>query len=975
MRNDYGLQFKTFVPNLVELLEDADGMVRDVARNSVIELFKDATGPAKSDLKRQLKLVNVRPAIVSAIMSHLGASGHVEAEYPEESSLAVPSRNERPIFGKSMTTPQLAERPVTPLPERSEHVEPMIMDTQRELEDTFREMYPFFEGKESEQNWLKREQSCTKIRRLNAGNSPSEFSEMWIASIKGLLDGILKAVNSLRTSLSKEGCALLQEVAKTTGSGLDSMVEILLQNLVKLCGGTKKIASAAGDATIDIIISNVSYSKRILEHIYLACQDKNVQPRTYAAGWLRTLLKKEAHHKNHVEHSGGLDLIEKCIKKGLADANPGVREKMRGTFWIFAQMWPARSDALQVTLDAVQLKLLQNDPNNPNSPKKAEAVVRPGLGFSKSTTGPAKPSVRDTMLAQKKALAAAAAVQKTQTTLPLRPGSAMSSFSPLKTSGSSNSISSHASSTTTSRSRPEPSSSVAHGGLSVAPMRPAKRPNAPPRPATAGPYDVRPRPTATHTATTVAPAATPSAAASRMKPRTPATSTTAVKPSPKRAPFPAPFPRPNTAQSSHASQSSSTSPSREKPHFARESRAESPHPSPPRTIPQPSPKWHPHQSPRLNPYNSPGLASPQSSKMKAPASFRLSSPARSPTRNDEEFTMVIPNLSKLSADPPHLATSPIIKEARQSTPAKTLQIFEDPFSATTAKFDGATERPANKSPVLGEVELNGDSPMLARKASEPVEATKPSNLSPQKIKQNQTMLDSGIKRLNAQSLGVHEFRGLQKLIKNSDHTLWSDNRFDILLVALYNHFEAPLKHLTPEKAQDVKAQLLTTVKIMLKKNREAVGARASKGIDSLLVARAQHEARAHIVPGYELLAKELIQIGDSSTLADTIITRLHAQEPSHEGNRTLTMGLQTLSKMLDTTPFDPTSKQVEQMSILGMECIRSLDSGVRKSAMEFCCLSLHSRIGDDAFWRLMNGCDEDLKKLMTYYLKMKSTRQ
>lgn len=40
MHEEYGLQFRSFVPNLMELLEDADGMVRDCARNTVIELFK-----------------------------------------------------------------------------------------------------------------------------------------------------------------------------------------------------------------------------------------------------------------------------------------------------------------------------------------------------------------------------------------------------------------------------------------------------------------------------------------------------------------------------------------------------------------------------------------------------------------------------------------------------------------------------------------------------------------------------------------------------------------------------------------------------------------------------------------------------------------------------------------------------------------------------------------------------------------------
>jgi CLIP-associating protein 1/2 len=260
---------------------------------------------------------------------------------PETAASQAP----RTTFADSVSS-HTSARPATPvLEQKIEQVEPAYVNTYRELEDIFRDMHVFFEGKESEQNWLKREQSCTKLRKLNAGNAPADFHDTWLVGIKGLLDGILKAVNSLRTSLSKEGCSVVQEIARTAGPGLDPMVEILLQNLIKLCGGTKKIASQAGDTTVDVIISKVSYNIRIMQHIWLACQDKNVQPRTYAAGWLKTLLKKESHHKNHVEHTGGLELIEKCIKKGLADANPGVREKMRGTYWAFAQIWPMRADA------------------------------------------------------------------------------------------------------------------------------------------------------------------------------------------------------------------------------------------------------------------------------------------------------------------------------------------------------------------------------------------------------------------------------------------------------------------------------------------------------------------------------------------------------------------------------------------------------------------------------------------------------
>ena len=40
MHQENALQFRSFVPTLMELLEDADGMVRDSARNTVIELFQ-----------------------------------------------------------------------------------------------------------------------------------------------------------------------------------------------------------------------------------------------------------------------------------------------------------------------------------------------------------------------------------------------------------------------------------------------------------------------------------------------------------------------------------------------------------------------------------------------------------------------------------------------------------------------------------------------------------------------------------------------------------------------------------------------------------------------------------------------------------------------------------------------------------------------------------------------------------------------
>ena len=40
MHQEQGLPFRGYVPILMDLLEDADGMVRDAAKHTVIELFR-----------------------------------------------------------------------------------------------------------------------------------------------------------------------------------------------------------------------------------------------------------------------------------------------------------------------------------------------------------------------------------------------------------------------------------------------------------------------------------------------------------------------------------------------------------------------------------------------------------------------------------------------------------------------------------------------------------------------------------------------------------------------------------------------------------------------------------------------------------------------------------------------------------------------------------------------------------------------
>ncbi|KAF4451177.1 STU1 [Fusarium albosuccineum] len=926
MHKEQGLPFRAYVPVLMELLEDADGMVRDAAKNTVIELFRSAPNAAKSDLKRQLKNFKVRPAIEQAIVKELAPTS-ARPETPLE--VAPPAR---PALAASVSSVS-GDRPITPaIDTKPETLEPLYVNTNRELDDIFKEMAWSFEGKETEQNWLKREDYMTRLRRLNVGNAATDFPDTFLAGLRGMLDGIIKSVTSLRTSLCKEGCGLVQEIANTFGPAMDPMVELLMQTFVKLSAGTKKISSQLANVTVDTILSRVSYTPRLMQHIWNACQDKNVAPRTYVTGWLKTILKKEAQHKNHVEHTGGVDLIEKCIKKGLGDANPAVREKMRSTFWTFWGVWPARADAIMADLDTTAQKLLNKDPGNPNSPKKGEPVARPGLGLSKSTMGTSKPSLREAMMAQRKANLAAK-------NLPARPGSAMAHLSPVKTTSTTSSKPSG------TRSRPDA------GGMSGAPMRPTRRrPEMVARPATAGPYSVRDME-----------AGSPESIKSKTVTPKPRDTT------PKRT-----GQRTRPGHASHASESSLPSPTTARSAI------------------------RPAASPRVSP-----------TKLKQSQSAVL--PSSSPSRANEDFTLVVPSMADLKpapqpqgvpappqeaperlstpvpepvpapaveaaaepvveAPPTPVLEEPMLVDPMPGTPASTLKVYEDPFTD-----DQATPKPTFNVPVLEDKPVNADAANLPNANAEaPVTHDVDS---PERTRQHSRLLDSGITRIRARTLDVHGFRKLQSLLRDSKG-IFTDDKFEALLIGLFQYLEDPLPGVNPEKAQDIKAQILATIRLLLRKERDNFQPHVSRGLESLLETRSAYDIRAHIVSGVEVLADELVTIGDGSEIVVVLTKRLQGYDgAAAEGNRILSTGLHVLRTMLDKRPnFVPTDTELGQLAALTSRCLSSADSGVRMDAVQLC-VALHARVGEETFWNALKDVQDDPKSLITYYIVKRQREQ
>lgn len=245
---------------------------------------------------------------------------------------------QRALEGEAEPPLRLMENKFTP------YVTPLVVKSAQDVEDIFRRIAPSFEGRETEQNWRNREKNVRLLRELVMGNAPLFHSQTFFPALKAQLDGIFKAVFSLRTTLCTNGCYLFIDLAYWYGPEMDGMVEIVVQNMLRVCIVSKKLTADNGNKAIDTIMEKALYKERLVQHIHGALTDKNPQLRAFAAGWLRTIVSRHTTDKAAIEHGNGLGLIAGCFKLGLKDANPNVREKMRLTCRDFLKVWPDRTD-------------------------------------------------------------------------------------------------------------------------------------------------------------------------------------------------------------------------------------------------------------------------------------------------------------------------------------------------------------------------------------------------------------------------------------------------------------------------------------------------------------------------------------------------------------------------------------------------------------------------------------------------------
>ena len=144
------------------------------------------------------------------------------------------------------------------------------------------------------------------------------------------------------------------------GPAYEPFVELTLIPLFRMGALTKKIVANQTQSTAKAIILHAHpHPRLVLPMLWLGIQDKNLSVRQYTVAHLRTEVEDDnSRTRTLIESTGGLDILEKCIKKALTDPNSGLRDNARALFWAFNSVWRDRAEIIANSLEPSARKQL-----------------------------------------------------------------------------------------------------------------------------------------------------------------------------------------------------------------------------------------------------------------------------------------------------------------------------------------------------------------------------------------------------------------------------------------------------------------------------------------------------------------------------------------------------------------------------------------------------------------------------------------
>ncbi|KAL2813723.1 clasp N terminal-domain-containing protein [Aspergillus granulosus] len=891
-------------------------------------------------------------------------------------------------------------------------ITPREVASTRDLDSILREIAPPFQGRETEDNWMHRFHGLLTLRRVTVGNAPHDFPQAFVAAIKAWLDNIFKVVLSLRTSMITMGCFMVEDLARVLGHRLDPMIDIFMQNLMKLCMSMKKLVGSIGNNTVEVMIKNLTRNSRLLSHVTTAAQEKNVNLRLYGASWIKIIITHQTEHKISAE---GMNGIETCIRKSLVDANPGVREAMRSTFWAFYGVWPKRANRIISDLDAKSRTLLEKDPSNPNNDPFTSNLSSSKTGFSSSISTNSGRSAPKAPVAEGKKTSLAAPTKGFNS-------SPRAQHIALPDAMSADRHRKPPPTTATSRAVPRGTNA---SSLTSAPMRPGGASKQRPaqldvaRPATATDFHSNP-------------------------PESPARIPIAHT-SPLTRPLGATRPRQNSDPLQDASPTKIRAPrfdvdanSADQPfgtlHIPKARANSNEQKQIEETLPQPrvpsidvstrsvSDEKETTYDEEKPAENSMEYAAHQINDEKEvkPDPRRISIEVVAPPIDDEpdlhdeqfvprrEVSLepgsdmralekdegnISPQVPTITVEARRVSSNRILPESPKID-HRASGVYETP-KVNNDKEDDSLDPRVEDRPASGADDMSMQDVGRAlntvipsrRKASNRLmraETSKRRNISPrsQDIVQARQMLAKGIERIRAREMDITGYRKLQGLIEFHDVLFVDEKQFDFTLLALIDELQSPIPSKDAQMefgtTWDLKLQVIVTLRYMFDYANQYFLVHYPFTVVALLRALRDFEIAPTVVEGLEHLLHDIIAVCEPASTIDAVVDALETEDKDRDvAFKSLKKGLEVLGHILTRVNAARTLNNPPDWSVLSdatLEHVGALAGyalgleEVRRETVTMCG-QLHKYLNDDErLWRLLRSPSQAARSLITYYI-------
>ncbi|KAJ2785646.1 suppressor of tub2 mutation [Coemansia interrupta] len=233
--------------------------------------------------------------------------------------------------------PSLARLPESFVPSQNLPADVKVhnVPSKQSLASEFARTIGSFGGRETEDNWVHRERAVNLYRGIVWGNAAIEFHEDLVAGLKEHIFEILKAVSSLRTSMSFCAMGLCDDIAMRLGPYAAVLLDPIFDALLKQCAQTKKLGAQRAAKSLEVMFRYFPLRAKSVEALRLRMADKSAVLRLAMVTTCTSILRSHGQHLDSADRRNGdiLTSIDDVIKLGVVDAQPSVRESSRELFW------------------------------------------------------------------------------------------------------------------------------------------------------------------------------------------------------------------------------------------------------------------------------------------------------------------------------------------------------------------------------------------------------------------------------------------------------------------------------------------------------------------------------------------------------------------------------------------------------------------------------------------------------------------